>query len=117
MGESPQNHEKQEVQQQRNTLPKVIQRDVVKQQKVEVEEKVEEPRAKEEERIQAEVKILKTEILEPVPSFDVGTRQSSWVPEGFGVVPVQTVEQEVKEPTRQTTSTEHYNEEGAVDKS
>merc|ERR1719270_2931857 len=42
--ESPQNHEKQEAQQQRNTLPKVKQRDVVKQQKAEVEEKVE-PRA------------------------------------------------------------------------
>merc|ERR1712012_171993 len=109
--ESPQNHEKQEAQQLRYTLSKVKQRDVVKQQKLE-EEKVEEPRAKEEERIQAEVKILKTEVLEPVPPFDVGTRQSSWVPEGFGVVPIQTAEQEVKETIQQTTSTEHY-EEGA----
>merc|ERR1712192_97804 len=92
---------REETQQQRNTLPKVKQRDLVKQREVANQQQVAESRAKEEQRIEMEVKI---ELEEAEPSIDFGS-QSNWVPEGFGVVPIQIVEDEIKETVQHTTTT------------
>ena len=109
--ESSPNQKREETQQQRNTLPKVKQRDVVKQREVANQEQVEKPRAKEEQRIQMEVKIDRVEREEAEPSIDIGTSQSTWVPEGFGHVPIQIVEREIRETIKETTTTtEHFEE-------
>merc|ERR1712037_933790 len=108
--DSSTNQKRDETQEQRNTLPKVKQRDVVKQREVAKQQHVEKPRAKEEQRIQAEVKIDRLEREEAEPSIDIGTSHSNWVPEGFGAVPIQIVEREIKETIQETTTTERFEE-------
>merc|ERR1712222_192338 len=108
--DSSPNEKREETQLQRNTLPKVKQKDVVKQREISNQQQVVEQRAKEEQRIEMEVKMDRVELEEAEPSIEIGTSQSNWVPEGFGVVPMQIVEREIKETVQQTTTSERFEE-------